>query len=475
MRSKLQKFTDFAGTLFPQETAYLLSVQQFEDAAKLGILRRMHHNSRHRRRFIPYDTSLDKRKYSNLKQWVQERLQAADVDAHFDWLSAMERQLNRDVISPEEERQLMRAIREFRAPGFYFTKFFELARTYRHYLLIRMRYRHHAQVEAFLQQWQPAHDRSAATNERLHQATLDIVRQYSQGQTQSMQWEDWLTDVFYDEQMDGLNRYMALVRLIFICFNYRKFEKLRDKFDYIDGLFTSGKYYSRRLLVNYYGNRLLLHTKFREYDKAEYYGYLSIRDRNSDYIMYVNNLGAVLLRQKKYEEALALMRAAYPEMKATANMHNRIGFVAFYLKCLNANGQYDQAERYAETFLRAYKEEVFAYRWHIFFSAFLEALLKLKKYGKLIGQVRKHSLLQREKAYRSNANYLPTIPWYDAIAKYKEGELDPEHLYHLMSNSIDHLQDGLDGKRHQLEDLMQEMQPFVPGILNRIREDLPFR
>ncbi len=41
MRSKLQKFTEFANTLLPHETAYLLEIQQFDDKAKLAILQRM--------------------------------------------------------------------------------------------------------------------------------------------------------------------------------------------------------------------------------------------------------------------------------------------------------------------------------------------------------------------------------------------------------------------------------------------------
>jgi len=475
MRSKLQKFTEFANALFPHETSFLLSIQQFEDEAKLAILQRIDHNSHQQRQRIPYNTQIDKRKYSNLKQWIQDRLRAADVDEYFDWLVGMEQKLARDLIAQEEERQLLRALREHASPGFYFVKFYELMRMYRHYLLIRMRYRHHAQVDRFLQDWQAVYDRCRATHERLHEATKDIVGQYSQGEAQSLQWESWLTEVFYDDRMDGLNRYMALVRLTFIYFNYRQFEKLRDKFDYIDSLFRSGKYYSRRLLLNYYGNRVLLHTKFREYDKAEYYGYLSIRDKNSDYIMYVNNLSAVLLRERKYEAALQVMRAAYPEMKATANMHNRIGFVAFYLKCLNANAQYDQAERYAGNFLRAYKEEVFAYRWHIFFSAYLEALLKQEKFSKLIRVVRKHQLLQREKEYQANANYLPTLQWYNAIAKYKEMALGQEDLYHIISSSLQNLPGGPESKKFQLQDLMHEVRDFIPAVLNRVQEEMGTR
>ena len=46
MRNKLQKFTDFAHSLLPHETQYLLSVQHLEDPTRLEILQRMAYNSR---------------------------------------------------------------------------------------------------------------------------------------------------------------------------------------------------------------------------------------------------------------------------------------------------------------------------------------------------------------------------------------------------------------------------------------------
>ena len=468
MRKKLQKFTDFASSLLPHETAYLLGSQQFEDTIKLSILERLDYNCRNIRQFTPYDKSIDKRKYSNLKNWINDRLEAIDVDERFEWMSHLERQIMTDAIEPKEEKQLIRSIRDYDELGFYFTKFYELVQLYRHFLLIRMRHAHHRVADDFIKKYEDKYAECKQVFDRLHQATLDIVDQYAEQGAQSIHWENWLTEVFYNEQLDGLNRYLALVRLTFIYFNYRQFEKLREKYNYIDEVFSRGQYYSRRLLLNYYGNRVLLHTKFQEYDKAEYYGYLSIRDKNSDYIHYVNNLSAVLLRQKKYQEALKLMRTAYPEMKNSPSFHNRIGFVAFYLKCLNYNQQYRNAENYAESFLQAYKKEVFEYRWHIFFSSYLEAVLRQEKYAKLLKIVRKYNLLDRDRQYQRNANYLPTIRWYNAIARYKEMLLEKEEITALVQSSIDGL-DRIEDKQYQLQDLLEQIRPFIPGVVNRIR------
>ncbi len=471
MRNKLQKFGEFAASLLPHETTYLLDIQQFEDDIKLGILQLLHENCTQIRPQATYDTAIDKRKYSNLKGWIEERLASIDVDERFDWLSLMERKIMTDAIEPLEEKALLKAIREYEQPDFYFMKFFELVEFYRHFLLIRMRYAHHRIANDFLKKFQEQYLQSKEVFERMHEATEDIVNQYSKNSAQSLHWENWLTEVFYDERLDGLNRYFALVRLTFIYFNYRNFEKLLEKYEYIDQLFSKGIYYSRRLLLNYYGNRLLLHTRFHEFDKAEYYGYLSIRDKTSDYIFYVNNLAAVLMRQNKYTEALQLMRSAYPEMKTTAGFHNRIGFVALYLKCLNHNNQHRSAENYAESFLSAYRKEIFEYRWHIFFTSYMEALLKQEKYTKIIKTARKHQLLEREAQYRKNAGYMPTILWYHTVAQYKESLLPKEDLERILTESISNLQHK-EARHLQLKELLDEVYPLIPGIINRLRERL---
>lgn len=473
MRNKLEKFTSFANSLLPHETAYLLAVQQFEDKIKLGILELIDRNCRQIRHFTPYDPNIDKRKYSNLKKWINEKLEQIDVDMQFERMSRLEQKIMTDAIAPKEEKALIRQIKRYKKPGYYFTKFYELIELYRHFLLIRMRYDHHRLADAFLKKYRDKYQESKVVYQKMHEATLDIVKQYSQNSAHSKHWEQWLSEVYYNEELDGLNRYLALVRLIFIYFNYRDFEKLRPKFDYIDNLFNQGVYYSRRLLLNYYANRLMLHTKFHEYDKAEYYGYLSIRDKNNDYIMYVNNLSAVLLREHKYKAALELMRKAYPEMKATTSFHSRVGFVAFYLKCLNFNEQYRNAENYAESFLRAYRKEVFEYRWHIFFSSYLEALLKQEKYSKLLKVMQKYRLLEHDCAYQQNANYLPTIVWYNAIARYKEMYLPKEELSEMLQKSIETLE-GADAKRYQLKDLLNQIRKLIPGIVHRLQDKIPF-
>ena len=110
MREKLQKFTDFTNTLLPHEVKYLLSVQQFHDDDRLNILKRIAHNIEQENNTLNYDTKINKRKYSNLKNWIIERLQSIDVDVQFEWMTEVEKAIMTDSISVEEEKKLLKAI-----------------------------------------------------------------------------------------------------------------------------------------------------------------------------------------------------------------------------------------------------------------------------------------------------------------------------------------------------------------------------
>lgn len=465
MRDQLKKFTEFASTLLPNETAYLLSVQQFKDSERLAILQRADSNAHHIAQFKPYDLAIDKRKYNHLQNWIQARLHEADVDEHFSWMLDLEQKITTDTIRVEEEKALLKSIRTYQHPAFFFVKFYELVNHYRHFLLIRLRYSDHAKVEEFLQQYREAYEASRAVNEKLHDATLDIVGQYAGQHTESSHWEAWLTQVFYDETIDGQLRYLALVRLTFIAHNYRRYELLPGQFDYLDRQLSQGQYYSRRLLLNYYNNRLMLHAHFREYDKAVYYGYLATRTPTHDYLLYVNNLCAVLLRTGRNHDALELMKRAAPELKNTKNFHNRVGFVAFYMEALNKNGLFKNAESYGNSYLRAYAKEVLEYRWHLFFTMYLEALLRQNAFDKALKIVRKYRLSERDKDYSAKAKYLPVIPFYIETARLKEG-LISQALYRREIQALNASCQSAPERQQAFEALLKEASTWVPELRN---------
>jgi hypothetical protein len=430
--SRLADFTRFANALLPHEVKYLHSVNRFTDRENKEILDLILHNTHHPEHTFPYKLSIDKRKYSYLKSWISAKLKTLDVDMHYDWLLETDRKIMTDTITPREEDALIRMIRNFDKPPYYFVRFYEIIRNYRFYLLIRFRHYYNRIVDDFLHNHQPLYDECVDINRQLHEATIDIVDQYALNNTGSWRWEPWLLQVFHNSSIDGLNRYLAVIRLTLIYFNYKEYGKLVELYNNLDELIGSGEFYSRRILLNYYSNRVMLHSKRNELEKASYYGYLSIRQYSGDYLHYVNNLCAVLLRQNNNHRALQLMQDTFPELKKTRSHHNRVGFASFYIRALNKNKRATEAAGYAETFLNGYRDQIFMFRWHTFFGAFMQSLLATEKYARLLSLSRRYKLMEREQDYMRRAVYIPTIAWYHAVAAYKELEINFNELMDLL-------------------------------------------
>lgn len=471
MKTKLKIFIQFVQQLFPHEVIYLQSKQQFVDPDNLKILAdiaQYHQQSINSPCFNP---QIDKRKYSRIKGWISKQLMAIDVDLQFEWITHVEKQIMMDTIQPEEEQQIIRSIKTYHTPYYYFMKFYELLQHYRQYLLIRMRHKDHRIVQDFLRIHENAYHRSQQTYEQLHQITLDIVKQYKDNKTETLKWELWLKTVLQDETMDGMNRYFAAIRLTFIYLNYNYYHKLLEMYESLDRMFRSGLFYSRRILVNYYSNRLLVHSKLGELEEAVKYGFLSIRYKNADYLQYVNNLSAILLRLGQKEQALSLMKEAIPEIRSTKSFHNKVGAMAFYMICLNENGQAKISESYAQSFLREHKEEVFEQRWHLFFSTYMQALIQQEKYDKALRIMRRYKIMEKEKNYQNRPLYLPTLSWYYAVAAYKEGRMNRYGLVDMMIESA-HEQIHDDRKRPLVEKLVSELEAHIPLLMKDVKTRL---
>lgn len=461
VKTKLKKFSTFAAEILPHEADYLMSIQQFEDDEKLDILKRISENAHAVHQKVPFNIRLDKRKYSSLMDWIQRRLDIIDVDKYFEWINEMDRKVITDAISHEEEKLLLKSIRSYTHPIHNFMKFYELAMNYRHYLLIRLRHRDYKDVNDFLEKHQQQYNYSREVNHKLHQATVDIIDQFKSKRGDSEQWEDWLLGLFDDDNLDGFNRYMAVVRLTFLYFNSREFNKLKSIYDKLDTLLAQGVFYTRRILYNYYANRLMLHSKFDVLQQAEEYGYLSIRQKNSDHVQYLSNFSAILIRRGKIEEALSLLKDSFAEVQKSSNFYHKIGFISFYIKCLNLNNQSQRGEMLAESFLRIYKDEILNQRWYSFFTAYIQGLIRQEKYEKVLMVFKKYNLLNKDQEDSEKSIYLPTIRWYYEIALLKVGKLDPKE----MTNSIIAYSREYVGDQHKsfvLNQVLSELESYIP-------------
>ena len=99
---------------------------------------------------MAFRATIDKRKYSNLMQWVQQRLAGIDMDKHLVHLNQLDGKIMTDSIGSAEEKVLLQAIVRYDRPTFYFVKFYELMLSYQQFLLVRMRFKEHQLVAQFV-------------------------------------------------------------------------------------------------------------------------------------------------------------------------------------------------------------------------------------------------------------------------------------------------------------------------------------
>ncbi|MFA5974305.1 MAG: hypothetical protein WC780_18295 [Lentimicrobiaceae bacterium] len=471
MRLKLVTFSDFANQLYPHEADYLLSIQKFSKGVNMQILNTLHSNCHNPLKAREYDPSIDKRSYSYIKTWVTQALEKADVDKFYEWLAYTEKQVMIDAITPEEEKQILVYIKTTNPSQYFFLRFYELLQYFRDYLLIRVRNQFYKPINDFLQKYESAYRRSITINTQLNQAAEEIIRQHETLDADPIHYNDFLQATFNDSTLDGYTRYRAAVRLTFLYYNYREFENLRVLYDELDRLFKTNVFYSKRLLANYYSNRAMMHSKLNELALAEKFGYLSIRQKNSDYLFYLANLCGVLLRSGKYDKALKLMSSSIPELKKTNSFYNKIGFASFYTRTLVYNKMAKNAVSYATTFLDAYKKEIFATRWHLFFAAYLQALLSAEKYSRLLAVAKRYNLLALEKKFIDKTVYMPVLLWYNEVALYMEGKQSNEKLEeNIMSSARLLLQNKY--KAGRINELLDNLSDSIPSEILSIRNKL---
>jgi len=471
MRLKLVTFSDFANRLYPHEADYLLSIQKFSKGVNSQILNILHSNCHNPLKAREYDPNIDKRSYSYIKTWIVQALDKADVDKFYEWLAYTEKQVMIDAITPEEEKEIIAYIKTINPSQYFFLRFYELLQYFRDYLLIRVRNQFYKPINDFLQKYETAYHRSMVINTQLNQAAEEIIRQHETLDAEPIHYSDFLQTTFNDTTLDGYTRYRAVVRLTFLYYNYRQFENLRVVYDDLDRLFKTDVFYSKRLLANYYSNRAMMHSKLNELTLAEKFGYLSIRQKNSDYLFYLANLCGVLLRSGKYDKALKLMSSSIPELKKTNSFYNKIGFASFYTRTLVYNKMAKNAVSYANTFLDAYKKEIFATRWHLFFAAYLQALLSAEKYSRLLAVAKRYNLLALEKKFIDKTVYMPVLLWHNEVALYMEGKQSKEKLEETIVSSARLLFQNK-YKAGRINELLDNLSDSIPSEIASIRTRL---
>ncbi|MEM5565041.1 hypothetical protein WNY78_07990 [Psychroserpens sp. AS72] len=428
MKTKLKKFTAFSKTILPNEAKYLESRYQFTDIEKRNIISLVITNALSQNKPVEFNAEINKRKYSYIKDWIEKKLASIDVDTTIAWVMSLNKKILTDAITSNEEKEFLYYISAYKNIEFNFQNLYELAKEYKSYLLVRMRYKDHKIVADFLHNFKNNYLEATVTKEKLYEATAEITNQYTLNKNETKHLEKWLLKVFNSEKIDGKNRYQAFVLLAFMYTNYNENDKLKVIFDQIDYYFSQGEMYSRRLLSNYYASRVLLHSKQDEFKEAEFYGYLSIRQNNNDALMYLNNLVAILLRNNKPEKAFTLLEKHQDLYKETHNYHQKIGYCSYQIRVLSELQKNNLAESTAKTFLKQYKNEVLNHRWHHFFTSYFNVLIILEKYDDVLKLSSKFNLIEKESERQKQSNYVPNISWSISLSRYMEGKINSSRL-----------------------------------------------
>tara|TARA_R110001592_G_scaffold38190_7_gene126287 strand:+ start:6846 stop:8285 length:1440 start_codon:yes stop_codon:yes gene_type:complete len=458
---KLKKFVEFSESILPNEAKYLLKIQHLKDPEKKEILNLLLQNSLAENNAKEFSISIDKRKYSYIKNWAETKLAAIDVDVTMVWLIDLKKKILTDAISSEDEKLFLKYIIHYKKIDFNFKNLYELAKEYKPYLLVRMRYKDHTTLADFINKYKDHYQKAKEIEGKLYEATTEITNQYTLNNTETKFWEKWLYKVFKTKNIDGRNRYQAFILLAFMYTNYNQTEKLKVLFDLIDMYFSEGELYSKRLLCNYYASRVLMHSKLNELNKAEYFAYLSVKQQNNDTLMYLNNFAAILLKRNKITEASNLLKAHENLFNNSHNYHQKIGFISYQIRVLGETENPKLAENKAKNFLSKYKNEIFEQRWHHFFTSYLTVLITQEKYSEILKLANKYNLVSKEIERKKKQNYIPNISWSISLSKYMEGIINSKKL-------LAELKEGLKDV-----DITVNQQPLMIQVINKLSKNLP--
>ncbi|MDF0708842.1 hypothetical protein [Flagellimonas okinawensis] len=439
---KLKKFQVYTDSLLPHEVILLNGVKQFQDSERDEIFDLIHYNVCSGKPPKEFDENIDKRKYSHLMNWMESKLDGFCTDQYYERLNYFDIRIKTDTISSDEEKELLQLIKQYEPHHFHFIRFYEVVKNYLMFLLVRVRLNDYELIHTFVHDYHDDYVRCKEVSNRMTQATVDIVTDYHNLKISpnSLKWISWLTRLWSEPGLDGYNRYQTLILMSYVAL--LKEDTLDEVLGYYGELeprLEDGSYYSKKLLLNYYGNKQLILMKLGHYDLALYYGKLSISEQGNDYIMYLNNYSFNLSKLGRPKEALELLIEARPFARQMSNKYNRTLFISSLMKSYNDNGQYLNSKRYAENRLSIYEKDILEHNWNKFFRTYMETLVHLEEFKQIKKTIRRYNLLDRESQFVKNYVSFSYFKWYLALANHKEGNITETKFLSGIRKEIDRL------------------------------------
>lgn len=432
---RMSRFQTFSASLFPGEVMILSRHSGMSDPEKLDILKRLLHSAGNPEETFEVKPGTDKRKLSYVKTWCIDKLKAVDVDVRLSRLLQWEQQILLDNIASDEEKTFLQTIRKTNASDFNFIKCYEIAHRYRHYLQVRFRKKEVATVVDFLDTFHRDYEKSKQLSDEIHVATRDILILYEKKQELNTRWIGILSDIFFDEGNDGYTRILAWIRLVLIANSSNDYSFLEEHFKLFEAKLLDGTFYSKRIMANFYSQYLLFYANRQDFKKAAYYGRLSIKLKNNDYLYYANNLVAVLLRDKNTAEALDILKSTATIASESTNFHNRLTHISYFIRALTDSGKAEHAESRGFVFYNLFKKEIFNYRWHLFFSVWLRAMAYCGKFAGLLKMYKLYPGIGAEEMRQNKRQGgFPFITFMSHVARYRLNEISLSELKHTAKN-----------------------------------------
>jgi tetratricopeptide (TPR) repeat protein len=426
--AKLKKFTEFSDGLFPSEVAYVKANNDYRDSELLKILDRVEKRVLEENTDKEFDGSIDPRKYSKLQKSFKNKLSKIDVDRYYEWISKANYLINIDAIPPEEQTRILREIEIFEPGWYHMGSFYRLVERFDEYLVRRYREKDLKSVRAFLSSNRKNYLRNLETSEKINSITDRVV--FGRGNGELNKDLSWLLKVFYDEELSKKNRYGALVSFMMYHINLKNIDQVIEPMRILEKAIFDGDFYSRRILANFYANKLLLLNYRGKFEEAAFCGRQSIKHYTEDFLYYLNNYSSVLMHLNRCEIALSNMDRSMKVFKSTRDKGRKVIFISNYCRCLNRLGQYKKSVRIARRFLDEMGTQIMQYRWHYFFRIFFFALLQANESEQMMKIERKFKLVDRER----KSGLLPYLAILKLGASYREVRLSQKEFDSQLSS-----------------------------------------
>ncbi len=417
MKTPLRKFDSFAASLFPTEVEYVRNNNEISDPELISILDKLYILVNFPEKRIGFDLKIDPRKYSRIIKYFDTKLQKIDVDAYYAWITKIDFQITTDAIPPEEQQRILQEVDSFEPSWFHSAAFYRTMQNYKRYLLIRFREKDYIIIKNFLEKYSDYYIDNEKIENRIANLTAKFVLPEKLNPDKVKKTDtNLLLEIFRNEKTSKKNRYQALVAYNLYHINTRQIIPMIQPMIELEKSLLNGDFYSRRILSNYYANKLLLRNFEGNYEQATFCGQQSIKQYTEDYLYYLNNYCSVLMNLNRFDEVLQRSKDAMRVFKSSQDSARKVIFIANYCRCLNNYLDYKTSLRQGKLLLDTLGSTLFQFKWHYFFRTYFSALMQANRHDVLMRLEKKFKLTEQERSGRFD----PYIQLYTLAAAFLE-------------------------------------------------------